>query len=82
MTIPVYVAHPTAQTNGENIRWMAGQRAKFTGASGKTSIVTIMNGERVTAAGAGDEICLEVTFDDEEGGHAYCVRVAQLRLLA
>ena len=79
MTIPVYIAHPTAQTSGENIRWIAGQKAKFHGANGKTAIVTITNGRRVHAIGAGDEICIEVTFDDEDN-MAYCVRVKQLSL--
>lgn len=77
--IPVYVAHPTAETNGENIKWMPGQKAKFMGANGKIAPVTIMTGERVHAIGAADAICYEVTFDDE-GGKAYCVRAAQLRL--
>ncbi len=78
MTIPVYIAHPTSETNGENIRWMPGQKAKFIGNNGIV-LVTIMTGERVHAEGAGDAICIEVTFDDE-GGTAYCVRAAQLRL--
>lgn len=78
-TIPVYIAHPTAETSGENIRWMPGQKAMFTNKNGKREIVTIINGERVRGIGAGDTICMEVTFD-EEGGKAYCVRVRQLRI--
>lgn len=79
-TIPCYVAHPTAETSGENIRWMPGQKAKFVGANGKIARVTIMTGERVHAIGAADEICLEVTFDDEND-IAFCVRAKQLRLV-
>lgn len=79
-TIPVYIAHPTAETNGEQVRWMPGQKAKFTSASGKTEIVTIMTGERVRNLDAADAICIEVTFD-EDGGKAYCVRAKQLRIV-
>lgn len=79
-TIPCYIAHPTSDTSGENIRWMPGDKAKFIGANGKTSRVTIVNGERVRHHGAGDDICLEVTFDDENN-IAFCVRAKQLSLV-
>lgn len=79
-TIPCYVAHPTAETSGENIRWMAGDKATFTGTNGKTSRVTITTGERVLAIGAADDICMEVTFDDENN-IAFCVRAKQLSLV-
>jgi hypothetical protein len=75
----IHIAHPTSETSGENIRWMPGQKAKFIGVNGERYRVTIMTGERVHAKGANDAVCIEVTFDDE-GGMAFCVRAAQLRL--
>ena len=78
--IPIYLAYPTRETNGENVRWRPGQKARFLRADGGETIVTIMTGDLVTAEGAPPGVPLiEVTFD-EEGGVAYCVRAAQLRL--
>lgn len=79
MMIPVYIAHPTAETSGENIRWMPGQKAKFTGKTGKIAIVTIVTGERVRHISVPDDICIEVTFDDENNA-LFCVRAKQLNL--
>lgn len=78
-TIPCYIAHPTAETSGEHIKWMPGQKAIFIGTNGKTARVTIKNGERVRAIGAADALCYEVTFDDENNIE-FCVRARQLRL--
>lgn len=80
MTIPVYIAHPTSETSGENIKWMPGQKAVFIGTNGKLARVTIMTGERVRAIGATDDLCYEVTFDDENN-IAFCVRAKQLRFV-
>lgn len=82
MTVPIpcYIAHPTSQTNGENVRWRAGQKARFTGNTGRVSIVTIMTGEPVSVMAAPGTLCMEVTFD-EENDEPYCVRASQLRIV-
>jgi hypothetical protein len=76
--IPVYLAQPTPETRGDNIKWSAGQRATFLGDNGPEP-VTVITGERVGHLAAPGVACIEVAFESE-GGKAYCVAAHKLRL--
>jgi hypothetical protein len=73
--IPIYIAHPTRDTPGNNVRFTAGQRARFLGENGEREVVVI-SGEPVGHDAAPGVACLEVMFDDGAG----CVDARKLRL--
>jgi hypothetical protein len=78
VAIPVLLACPTADTTGDHIGWSPGQRATFLGNKGPRP-VTIMTGKFVGHDAVPNQLCLEVTFDDENDV-AGCVLASALRL--
>lgn len=74
------IAHPTPLTPGDRIRWSAGQKAWFLSDHIGRHKVTVVTGEFTGHEAVPGELCLEVSFDDDEKRSPGCVRASSLRL--